>query len=398
MDFRLLSDLPENLSGKFILLRADLNVPVQNNEVSDYTRIDRLKPSINFLKAKNARIIILSHFGRPKGQPDPEYSLSFLAPILQERWSSKVSFSNDCCGEKTEKDKSLLKDGEVLLLENTRFYKGETENDPAFSKELARLGDYFVNDAFSAAHRAHASTVGVTEFLPAYAGCLMEAELDALNKALENPAHPVTAVVGGAKISTKLELLETLISKVDNLILGGGMANTFLKAQGHEIGASLCENDMLETAKNIIEKSKSQNCKLYLPVDVVAADDFAQNSPHETYKSNDIPSNRMVLDAGSKSLDIYKDVLDSSKTLVWNGPLGAFELEPFDKGTNELASYAGKLSQKNELISVAGGGDTVSALEKSGAASQFSYISTAGGAFLEWLEGKTLPGVKALRH
>ncbi|MAQ70621.1 MAG: phosphoglycerate kinase [Alphaproteobacteria bacterium] len=398
MDFRLLSELPDNLAGKFILLRADLNVPVQKGDVTDYTRIDRLKPSINFLTSRNARVIVLSHFGRPKGQPNPEYSLSFLAPVLQERWSVSVAFSKDCCGELAKEGKSSMNDGDVLLLENTRFHKGETENNPDFSKKLSQLGDYFVNDAFSAAHRAHASTVGVTQFLPAYAGCLMEAELEALNKALENPVHPVTAVVGGAKISTKLELLETLITKVDNLILGGGMANTFLKAQGHEIGKSLCENDMLETAKSILEKCESQNCKLYLPVDVVAADGFEQNSPHDVYESNKIPQNRMVLDAGQKSLGIYKGVLDGSKTLVWNGPLGAFEVEPFDSGTNDLASYAGKLTNENGLISVAGGGDTVSALEKSGSASQFSYISTAGGAFLEWLEGKTLPGVQALKR
>ncbi len=381
-NFQTLNDLPQNLSGKTVLLRADLNVPVQQGKVTDTTRIDRLKPTIDELKQREAKIIILSHFGRPKGQINPEFSLAFLTDILSKRWNTQVTFETG---------------NNVVLLENLRFNSGEEDNDSAFAKQLAEQGDYFVNDAFSVSHRAHASVEAITRYLPSYAGRLMEMELKSLSLALETPERPVTAVVGGAKISTKLELLSNLIKKVDTLILGGGMANTFLKADGLNIGKSLCENDMLDTARQIMKDAKLHKCNLVLPVDVVIADEFKSNSPHKTVNSKNVPDDKMILDAGEETIKHCKELLDLTKTLVWNGPMGAFELEPFNIGTDDLASYAGKLTKQGKLLSVAGGGDTVSALEQAGAAKDFTYISTAGGAFLEWLEGKKLPGVAALK-
>ncbi len=381
-DFQTLDDLPTNLSGKTVLLRADLNVPVQEGKITDTTRIDRVRPTIDELKKRGAKIIILSHFGRPKGQENLEFSLSFLPEALSKKWNTEVTFE---IGDN------------VVLLENLRFNAGEEANDTGFAKELASKGDYYVNDAFSVSHRAHASVEAITNFIPSYAGRLMEIELKSLSEALETPERPVTAVVGGAKISTKLELLGNLIKKVDTLILGGGMANTFLKADGLNIGKSLCENEMLGIAKEIMADAKTHKCNLVLPVDVVVADEFKANSPHETVKSKHVPNDQMILDAGEDTIKHCKELLDLTKTLVWNGPMGAFELEPFDKGTNALASYAGQLTKQGKLLSVAGGGDTVSALEQAGAAGDFTYISTAGGAFLEWLEGKKLPGVAALK-
>lgn len=393
-----LSDLPTDLAGKFVLLRVDLNVPAKDGEVTDATRIIRVTPTIEELRQRNARILVLSHFGRPKGKEDPEYSMEFLTFSLPQYWGCPVKFAKDCIGEEVDILCEDMKDRQVALLENTRFHAGEEKNDPDFAKALAEHGDYFVMDAFSAAHRAHASTEGITKYLPSYAGFLMGEELSALDKALENPNRPLTAVVGGAKISTKLELLGTLISKVDTLILGGGMANTFLKAKGCEIGKSLCEDDMLDTAREIMDTAESKGCTLVLPKDLVCADEFKENSPNETYALDEVPSNRMILDAGPASIGSYEEILNASKTLVWNGPLGAFELKPFDTATNLLARHAAELSQKGKLVSVAGGGDTVAALEGAKAAEDFTYVSTAGGAFLEWLEGKTLPGVAALEN
>lgn len=381
-DFKTLDDLPQDLTGKTVLVRADLNVPVQDGKVTDMTRIDRVKPTIDFLREKEAKIIVLSHFGRPKGQENPEFSLAFLPEVLTERWGTKVTF----------------KEGEnVTLLENLRFHEGEEKNDMEFAKQLASKGEYYVNDAFSVSHRAHASVEAITHCLPSHAGRLMEKELSSLKQALETPERPVTAVVGGAKISTKLELLGNLIKKVDTLILGGGMANTFLKADGLKIGTSLCEDDMLDTAREIMKQAKNENCNLVLPIDVVVAKEFKAHSEHETVKSQEVPNDMMILDTGEQTIHYCKELLDVAKTLVWNGPMGAFELQPFNKGTNELASYAGQLTKEGKLSSIAGGGDTVAALEQAGAADNFTYISTAGGAFLEWLEGKELPGVAALK-
>lgn len=392
-----LQDLPQNLSGQRILLRGDLNVPVQNGEITDTARIERLKPTITALKNRGARIIVLSHFGRPKGEKNSEYSLSFMVPTLEQYWGTPVSFCDDIKAESNAGHINAMHDGTVCLLENTRFYDGEESNDADFARSLAHLGDLFVNDAFSAAHRAHASTEGLAHFLPSYAGLLMEEELNALSQALEKPERPVVAVVGGAKISTKLDLLANMIKKVDTLILGGGMANTFLKAKGVEIGKSLCEDDMLDTARTIMARAKDENCELILPIDVVQAEKFEANCAHETVTIDNISANMMVLDAGPQTIEICKQALNNSKTLVWNGPMGAFEISPFQEGTVALAAHAGSLTQDNKLRSVAGGGDTVSALKMANVLDKFSYISTAGGAFLEWLEGKDLPGVAALK-
>lgn len=395
MDFTTLGDLP--LEGKIVLLRADLNVPVDDNKnVTDTTRIDRLKPTIDLLREKGAKTLILSHFGRPKGERKVEYSLSFLPPLLQKQWGVEVQFAEDCIGTPAQNMAANLENGQFGLLENLRFHKGEEGNDPEFIKQLATLGDVYVNDAFSAAHRAHASTEGLAHMLPNAAGLLMEAELTALKDALEAPDHPVIALVGGAKISTKLDVLTNLTIKVDILVLGGGMANTFLYAQGHDLKASLCEKDMADTAREIMSKAQAHNCEIILPVDGVAAAEFAANADHVTCGNDDVPDDYMVLDIGAETIEALKGKIASAKTLLWNGPMGAFEIEPFDNGTCEVAKFAAAQTKSGALKSVAGGGDTVAALEKAGAADDFSYISTAGGAFLEWLEGKTLPGVAAL--
>ena len=385
-----------DLAGKRVLTRVDINVPLEDGRVTDATRIERIVPTIRDILDKGGKPILLAHFGRPKGQRVDEMSLAPLVPALEEAFGTKVVFVADCRGPAAKAASDALADGQVLLCENTRFHAGEEKNDPALAAEMAELGDVYVNDAFSAAHRAHASTEGVAHNLPSCAGRLMEAELSALEAALGDPKRPVAAVVGGAKVSTKLELLSNLISRVDILIIGGGMANTFLAAQGIDVGKSLCEHDMADTAREIAEKAASGGCEILLPRDVVVAREFKAGAPSETVKAEDCPPDAMILDAGPDSVAHVKEVLDRAKTLIWNGPLGAFEIAPFDAATNAAADYAAELTAAGDLVSVAGGGDTVAALNKAGAAERFSYISTAGGAFLEWMEGKTLPGVAAL--
>ena len=393
-NFRTLDDL--DLRGKRVLLRADLNVPMENGRVSDMTRIERTVPTIRELAGKGARVIVLSHFGRPKGGPDPKLSLRPVAEALQRALGAPVAFGEDCVGEAAEKTVAALKDGEVALLENLRFHPEEEKNDPAFARRLAVLGDLYVNDAFSAAHRAHASTEGLAHLLPAAAGRLMQEELEALGRALEHPERPVAALIGGAKISTKLDLLGNLLRKVDALVIGGGMANTFLFAQGVEIGKSLCERDMADTARQILESAKASGCELLLPLDAVVAPEFKAGAPAETVAVDAVPQDRMILDVGPRTVEELKRRLASWRTLVWNGPLGAFEIEPFDRGTTAVAQAAAEATQAGRLVTVAGGGDTVAALAKAGVEDRFTYVSTAGGAFLEWLEGRELPGVAAL--
>ena len=396
MPFQTLKNL--DLTHRTVLLRADLNVPAKDGQVTDFTRIDRLKDTVTYLKEHGAKIVVLSHFGRPKGERDTAYSLSFLPHILAERWGLPVAFSNDCIGSEAQAAASALKDGEALLLENLRFHKGEEKNDPAFAKELAKLGDLFVNDAFSAAHRAHASTEGLAHLMPTAAGFLMEAELTALSNALESPRKPVMAIVGGAKISTKLALLNNLVKKVDMLALGGGMANTFLFAKGVEVGKSLCEKDMTAEAREIMKTAEAHGCEIILPIDRVIVKEFGENVPCEIISADDMPADREAVDIGPGTVSALEDILLECKTVLWNGPMGVFEVKPFDQGTNALAQAVAALTKSKKLISVAGGGDTVSALENAGVAADFTYVSTAGGAFLEWLEGKTLPGVAALEE
>lgn len=394
MTFSTLNDM--DLSGKTVLLRIDLNVPVQDGVVTDTTRIDRAKPTIDTLRDKGAKIAILAHFGRPKGEAKPEFSLSFLPPVLKARWGCDVSFAEDCIGDEAKEAIDALQDGDVVLLQNVRYHKGEEANDPAFAKSLAALGDVYINDAFSAAHRAHASTEGLAHFLPSAAGLLMEAELNALQDALEKPKSPVMAVVGGAKISTKLSVLENLIQKVDYLFLGGGMANTFLYAQGKPVGKSLCEKDMADEANSIAKKAESAGCKIILPSDRIAVREFGENVPFEVITAEEIADDQESVDVGPQTIADIDALLGECKTVLWNGPMGVFEVKPFDKGTNGVAEAVAKYTKSGQMISVAGGGDTVAALENAGVAGDFTYISTAGGAFLEWLEGKTLPGVAAL--
>lgn len=394
MHFQSLSDM--NVEHKTILLRADLNVPAKNGNVTDFTRIDRLKDTIAYLTEKGAKTVVISHFGRPKGERKTEFSLSFLPPVLTERWGTNVSFADDCIGEPAHNAVNTMNAGDVLLLENLRFHAGEEKNDPAFAQELAKLGDIYVNDAFSAAHRAHASTEAITKLLPTAAGFLMDAELTALNNALENPEKPVCAIVGGAKISTKLELLNNLVQKVDKLVLGGGMANTFMYAQGMEVGLSLCEKDMKDEALKIMETAKTSGCDIILPSDRVIVKEFGENASHEIVDVTEIPADQEAIDIGPETIKMMEEILATCKTVLWNGPMGVFEVKPFDNGTNGLAQAVATLTSSGQLISVAGGGDTVSALENAGVTKDFTYISTAGGAFLEWLEGKTLPGVAAL--
>jgi phosphoglycerate kinase len=385
-----------DVKGKRVLVRVDLNVPIDNGVVTDATRIERVAPAVTELADKGAKVILLSHFGRPKGR-DTKNSLKPVAAEVARVIKRPVKFADDCIGAAAEEAVAAMKQGDILCLENTRFHAGEEKNDPAFVAALARLGDIWVNDAFSAAHRAHASTEGLGHMLPAYAGRSMQAELDALGKALEHPQRPVAAIVGGAKISTKLDLLGNLLSKVDALIIGGAMANTFLLALGKAIGKSLAEHDLVKTAEEILVKAKAAKKEIVLPVDVVVAEKFEANAPSRAVSVDALGPNEMILDIGPKSVEQVVSVLARCKTLVWNGPFGAFEMEPFDNGTVEAAEAAAELTQAGELVTVAGGGDTVAALNAAGAADRFTYVSTAGGAFLEWLEGKALPGVEVLK-
>jgi phosphoglycerate kinase len=394
MAWKTLDDL--DLKGKVVLTRVDINVPVEAGRVTDATRIERIVPTIRDILAKGGKPVLLAHFDRPKGKVVPEMSLRQLVPALSEKLGVEVAFAEDCVGDKAAAAVEALPEGGVLLLENTRFHKEEEKNDPAFATELAKLGDVYCNDAFSAAHRAHASTEGVARLLPSCAGRLMQEELSALEKALATPERPVVAVVGGAKVSTKLDLLGNLVERVDMIVIGGGMANTFLAAQGIKVGKSLCEHDLADTARGILANAKAKGCEIILPVDVVVAREFKANAANETVAAEDCPEDAMILDAGPASVVRVVEAFGMARTLVWNGPLGAFEIEPFNAATDAAALAAAKLTRDGKLLSVAGGGDTVAALNASGAAADFSYVSTAGGAFLEWLEGKTLPGVAAL--
>ena len=385
--------------GKRVLVRVDLNVPVRDGSIGDSMRIERVAPTILELADRGARVILLSHFGRPKGKVVAGMTLRPIAEALPAELGGRaVAFAEDCIGPAAKMVVDQLADGDIALLENLRFHAGEEKNDPVFGAALAALGDIYVNDAFSAAHRAHASTTALAELLPAAAGRLMQIELDTLQKALEAPEHPVIALVGGAKVSTKLKLLANLIAKVDVLVIGGGMANTFLHAQGINIAASLCEKDLADTARKVMAASEAANCKIVLPVDAVISREFRAGAPSEIVDINAVPEGGLILDIGPKSIDLITQQFDQAKTLMWNGPLGAFEIEPFDLATTAAAQAAGRLTQSGKLMSVAGGGDTVAALRHAGAADQFTYVSTAGGAFLEWLEGKALPGVEALKH
>jgi phosphoglycerate kinase len=395
-DFRTLDGLA--VAGKKVIVRLDLNVPMKDGKVTDGTRIDRSAATLKELAGKGARVIVMAHFGRPKGKRAPEFSLHPLMEPLSKALGRPVAFAEDCIGPAAKKAANGLKDGEVLLLENLRFHDAEEANDPAFAKELASLADIYVDDAFSCAHRAHASTEGIAHLLPAYAGRLMQTELDHLGAALGDPKRPVMAIVGGAKVSTKLDLLGNLVGKVDLLVIGGGMANTFLFAEGQEVGKSLAERDMAATAKEIVAKAKAKNCRIVLPVDGVVAAEFKAGVAAKTVDINAVPKDQMILDIGPKSAAAIGDLMKTCKTLVWNGPVGAFETPPFDLGTTAVAKAAASLTEKKALLSVAGGGDTVAALAHACVVDQFSYVSTAGGAFLEWMEGKELPGVAALKH
>lgn len=394
MAFKTLDDL--DFVGKTALVRVDINVPVENNLVTDSTRIERIVPTIQHITKAGGKVVLFAHFGRPKGVRVPQMSLSVVLPALEAALGQPVAFAEDCIGAPAKKVVGAMQAGDVALMENTRFHEGEEKNDKLLAASMAALGDFFVNDAFSAAHRAHASTEAIAHLRPACAGRLMEAELKALEAALEAPARPVAAVVGGAKVSSKLDLLSNLISKVDHLIIGGGMANTFLVAKGLEIGTSLAEHDMADTAREIMDKASEAGCTLHLPVDIVVAREFVADAAHEILPADQCPSDAMILDAGPDSVAALSEVFAQCRTLVWNGPLGAFEIAPFDAATNAAAQEAARLTREGVLVSVAGGGDTVAALNKAGVGSDFSYISTAGGAFLEWMEGKTLPGVAAL--
>jgi phosphoglycerate kinase len=392
--FLTLDDIDPN--GKRVLLRADLNVPMKDGKVGDATRIERLAPTIRELAERGAKVVVMSHFGRPKGKPDPAYSLRPLAAALGQAIGRKVAFAEDCVGPAAERVVAALQPGDVALLENLRFHAEEEANDMNFARRLAALGDLYVNDAFSAAHRAHASTEALAHLLPAAAGRLMQAELEALAKALEAPQRPVAALIGGAKVSTKLDLLRFLVGKVDALIIGGAMANTLLFAQGSAVGKSLCERDMAETARDIIERARRAGCTLMLPVDAVVARALTPGAASETVAIDRVPEDQMILDIGPKTVAAIGARLEESRTLVWNGPVGAFETPPFDAGTIAIARRVAALTRAGALLSVAGGGDTVAALAQAGVTEALSYVSTAGGAFLEWLEGRTLPGVAAL--
>jgi phosphoglycerate kinase len=384
-----------DVKGKRVLVRVDFNVPMQDGKVSDVSRIERTAPTITEISDRGGKVILLSHYGRPKGR-DPGESLKPVADAVAHIIGRPIAFAGDCVGETAEKAVARLKPGDILCLENTRFHAGEEANDPAFAAQLARLGDMFVEDAFSVTHRAHASVEGVARLLPSYAGRAMQAELQALEKALDAPERPVAAIVGGAKVSTKLELLGNLLPKVDTLIIGGGMANTFLAAQGKAVGKSLCETDLIPTARDILAQAKSLKREIVLPVDAVVAAKLATNVASRVVSVDAVGAADMILDIGPRSIEQAVSVLARTRTLLWNGPFGAFEHEPFDNGTTEVAEAAAELSAAGKLVSIAGGGDTMAALNVAGVTDRFSYVSTAGGAFLEWLEGKTLPGVEVL--
>jgi phosphoglycerate kinase len=393
-DYKTLDDI--DVAGQRVLVRADLNVPMADGRVTDTSRLDRLAPTLRELADRGARVVVLSHFGRPKGKAVPERTLRPVAAALGECLGRPVAFADDCVGDVAQAVVDKLGRGDIAVLENLRFHAGEEANDAAFAAALAALGDIYVNDAFSAAHRAHASTAALAHLLPSVAGRFMQAELDALAAALTTPARPLVAIVGGAKISTKLDLLGNLSRKVDALIIGGGMANTFLNAEGVAVGKSLCEHDMAATARDILAAARQSDCDIILPVDAVVAPAFAAGSPDTTVAIDAVPADQMILDIGPETIARLGEVLRGAKTLVWNGPLGAFEVPPFDRGTVALAQVAAELTDSGSLASIAGGGDTVAALHHAGVAERFSYVSGAGGAFLEWLEGKTLPGVAAL--
>ena len=395
--FRTLDDIG-NLAGKRVLVRADLNVPMHDGRVADDSRLRAAVPTIAELADAGATVVVLSHFGRPKRGPDPSLSLAPVAPALAEVLGRAVFFIADQDLSQAAARIISLPPGSVAVLENTRFNPGEEANDPAYVAALAALGDLYVNDAFSAAHRAHASTEGLAHVLPAFAGRAMQTELDALERALARPEHPVAAIVGGAKVSSKLDVLRNLVAKVDHLIIGGGMANTFLAARGIAVGTSLCEHDLTDTVLEILAKAEAASCTVHLPYDVVVATTFAANAPHRTVNVHEVGVNEMILDIGEAAVEALGDVLKICRTLVWNGPLGAFELVPFDRATVALAKIAAALTQAGGLVSVAGGGDTVAALNHAGTADDFTYVSSAGGAFLEWMEGQALPGVEALRR
>jgi len=393
--FKTLDDL--DVQGKRVLVRVDFNVPMADGEVTDATRIERGKVSLDELADRGAKVVVLSHFGRPKGKVEASMSLAPIAKALQQAMPNRVvRFAEDCVGETAKAAVDGLGDGEVVLLENLRFHAGEEKNEPDFAAGLAGLGDIYVNDAFSCSHRAHASVVGVAERLPTAAGRLMQAELDALTAALEDPQRPVAAVIGGAKVSTKLDVLGQLIAKMDVVVIGGGMANTFLYAQGKPIGKSLCEKDMADTARDIIAKAETGGCRVLLPEDAVVVKEFQAQADNRIASPDDVADDEMIVDVGPATVKAVEDALGTCHTLLWNGPMGAFELDPFDAGTNAVALAAADLTDAGKLKSVAGGGDTVAALAKAGVLERFSYVSTAGGAFLEWLEGKPLPGVAVL--
>ena len=385
-----------DVAGQRVLVRADLNVPTKNGTVTDITRLERLVPTIAALTAKGARVVILSHFDRPKGHRVPEMSLKPVAETLAKIMGAKVAFATDCIGPDASSVVAHLNNGDIAVLENLRFHKGEESNDPAFVKKLAALGDIYVNDAFSASHRAHASTEGLAHVLPAFAGLQMQAELNALSAALENPKKPVMAIVGGSKVSTKLELLSNLVSRVNILVIGGGMANTFLHAQGVDVGNSLCERDLVETAREVLAKALAVGCQIMLPQDVVIADALKPGAASAVVGIDQIPLRQMIVDIGPASTQTIENEMALCQTLLWNGPVGAFETKPFDEATLRLAHAAAALTKKGALVSIAGGGDTVAALNAAGVTDDFTYVSMAGGAFLEWIEGKELPGVAAL--
>jgi phosphoglycerate kinase len=394
MTFKTLDDA--DLKGQRALVRVDFNVPMHEGEVSDDTRLQAAVPTIQKLRQGGAKVVLLAHFDRPKGKVVPSMSLEPIVPALAKVLGVPVAFAADCVGEAAAAAADALGPGDVLLLENVRFHAGEEGNDPAFAKALAANGDLYVNDAFSAAHRAHASTEGLAHVLPAYAGEQMRLELSALEKALGKPERPVLGIVGGSKVSTKLDLLSHLVTKLDKLAIGGGMANTFLYAQGHDVGASYCEKDMAETARDIIRLAGQHNCKLFLPLDIVVAEKMAPGAPARVRTLGAVDEHERILDAGPETIERLCRAMDNSKTLIWNGPLGVFEMPPFDKGTVIAARHAASLANAGKLVAVAGGGDTVAALNAAGCAEDFTFVSTAGGAFLEWMEGKTLPGVAAL--
>jgi phosphoglycerate kinase len=385
-----------DVKGKRVLVRVDFNVPMHNGEVADVSRIERNMPTITEIANRGGKVIILSHYGRPKGRDERE-SLKPVVAAVARIIGRPIAFADDCIGEAAEKAVAALKPGDIVCLENTRFHKGEEKNDPAFAAALARLGDIYIDDAFSVAHRAHASVEALAHLLPAYAGRAMQEELEALEKALHSPERPVAAIVGGAKVSTKLDLLGNLLTHVDTLIIAGGMANTFLAAQGKAVGKSLCENDLMATARDILAEAKAKNREIVLPVDVVVAQKFAAHAPSRVTSVDDVGAADMILDIGPRTVEQVVSVLARTKTLVWNGPFGAFEMEPFDNGTVEVAEAVAELTAAGKLVSIAGGGDTMAALNVAGVTDRFTYVSTAGGAFLEWLEGKVLPGVEVLK-